>query len=119
ETKLAAIWAEILKLERVGRQDNFFSLGGHSLLAMRVITRVRQAVGVEVGIRELFAHPVLAELARVLEQATQTDLPPITRAERGEWMPLSFSQQRLWFLAQMKGVSEAYHIPFGIRLKGK
>ena len=119
ERKLAEIWAEVLKLEKVGRHDNFFALGGHSLLAMRVMTRLRQAWGVEVGIRELFAHPVLAELVRSVEQAKRTELPPITRAERSEYVPLSFAQQRLWFLAQMKGVSETYHIPLGIRLSGE
>ena len=118
ERKLAEIWAEVLKLERVGRHDNFFALGGHSLLAVRVMTRLRQAWGVEVGIRELFAHPVLAELVRSVEQAKRTELPPITRAERSECVPLSFAQQRLWFLAQMEGVSETYHIPLGIRLRG-
>ena len=64
ETELAAIWAEVLELERVGRHDNFFELGGHSLLAVQVIARLRQALGVEVPLRELFAQPVLAELAR-------------------------------------------------------
>ena len=66
EVRLAAIWAEVLKLDKVGRHDNFFHLGGHSLLAVRVITRLRQSLGVEVAIRDLFLHPVLAELARVL-----------------------------------------------------
>ncbi len=63
ETAIAAIWAEVLKLERVGRQDNFFELGGHSLLAVRVITRVREALSVEVPIRNLFAHAVMSEFA--------------------------------------------------------
>ena len=63
EEKLAAVWAEVLKLERVGRHDNFFSLGGHSLLAVRVVARVRQSLGVEATIRDLFAHPVLADLS--------------------------------------------------------
>ncbi|HET7750810.1 MAG TPA: amino acid adenylation domain-containing protein, partial [Terriglobales bacterium] len=118
EQKLAEIWAEVLKLERVGRHDNFFALGGHSLLAVRVMTRLRQMLGVEVGIRELFAHPVLAELVRSVEQAKQTELPPITRSERGEYVPMSFAQQRLWFLAQIEGVSRAYHIAISVELRG-
>ena len=69
ETSWRRIWAEVLKLERVGRHDNFFELGGHSLLAVRVITRLRQALSVEVAIRDLFAHPVLADLALRLESA--------------------------------------------------
>src|ERR1700728_2551220 len=118
ETRLAEIWAEVLKLERVGRHDNFFELGGHSLLAVRVVTRLRQTLGVGGAIRDLFAHPVLAGLGRVLESAACSLLPPISSVKRSERLPLSFAQQRLWFLAQMEGVSEAYHIPFGLRLKG-
>ena len=118
EAKLAAIWAEVLKLDRVGRHDNFFSLGGHSLLAVRVVTRLQQALSVEVAIRDLFTHPVLADLARALDSAAHAELPPIAPAERSERLPLSFAQQRLWFLAQMEGVSQAYHIPSGLRLKG-
>ena len=63
EEKVAEIWAEVLRLDRVGRYDNFFALGGHSLLAVRVVTRLGQALGVEVAIRDLFAHPELADLA--------------------------------------------------------
>jgi acyl carrier protein len=79
ETKLAAVWAEVLKLDRIGRHDNFFALGGHSLLAVRVVTRLRQALSVEVAIRDLFAHPVLSSLAdhilnMQLEQFNATDI---------------------------------------------
>jgi acyl carrier protein len=79
ETTLAAIWCEVLKLERVGRRDNFFELGGHSLLAVRVITRVRQALGVEVPLGDLFAKPVLLNFAEKvidtqLDQFHSTDL---------------------------------------------
>ncbi|HEV2273687.1 MAG TPA: condensation domain-containing protein, partial [Acidobacteriaceae bacterium] len=118
EQTLGRIWAEVLKLDRVGRHDNFFSLGGHSLLAVRVVTRLQQALGVEVAIRDMFAHPVLSDLARVLEAAAQSELPAIVPIERTKHLPLSFAQQRLWFLAQMEGVSTAYHIPVGLRLKG-
>ncbi len=118
EESLAGIWAEVLHVERVGRQDNFFELGGHSLLAVRVIARVREALKVEVGIRDLFAHSVLSDLAGVLENAAPTELSPIVAVERGVGLPLSFAQQRLWFLAQMEGVSEAYHMPMGWGLKG-
>jgi len=118
ETKLAEIWAEVLKVERVGRQDNFFALGGHSLLAVRVIARLRQALGLEVRISDLFARPVLNDFARVVESAKKSHLPAITHAERGERVPLSFAQQRLWFLAQMQAGGKAYHIPLGVRLHG-
>ncbi|MGH9969400.1 MAG: non-ribosomal peptide synthetase, partial [Pyrinomonadaceae bacterium] len=75
ERALAGIWREVLKVERVGRQDNFFELGGHSLLGMRFISQLRQALGVEVAISELFAHPDLAGFARVVERAAQSTLP--------------------------------------------
>ena len=120
ETGLAAIWRELLKVERVGRQDNFFSLGGHSLLAVRVISRIRQELKKEIGIRELFARPVLRDFAESAEKAGRAVLPEIERGRgREEELPLSYAQQRLWFLAQMGGVSEAYHIPLGLRLQGK
>ena len=88
ETALAAIWAELLKLDRVGRHDNFFELGGHSLLAVRVATRLRQSLGVEVAVRDLFAQPVLASLAsRIidvqLEQFDSGDLALARQLMRG------------------------------------
>src|SRR5262249_44297333 len=81
ENALATIWADVLRLERVGRRDNFFEVGGHSLMGMGVITRLRQTLGIEMPIRELFAQPVLADLARVLEGAARDALPPITRRQ--------------------------------------
>ena len=119
EELLAGIWAELLQLERVGRHDNFFELGGHSLLAVRVIARVREALKVEVAIRDLFARPVLQDFASALAIAAPAELPAIPRASRGERIPLSLAQQRLWFLAQMEGVSEAYHIPVRIAFEGR
>ncbi|HJY08822.1 MAG TPA: amino acid adenylation domain-containing protein, partial [Bryobacteraceae bacterium] len=101
ERALAGVWADLLKLERVGRRDNFFDLGGHSLLVARVISRLRKVLNVEVRISDVFAHPVLVDLAAAAHGATPATLPPITPAQRGEDLPLSFAQQRLWFLAQM------------------
>ena len=118
EAVLAAIWQEVLKVDRVGRQDNFFELGGHSLLAVRVVSRLRQVLQVEVAIRDLFAHPVLADLARALVSAVHCELPPVLAADRSAALPLSFAQQRLWFLAQMGGASEVYHIPVCLGLTG-
>jgi acyl carrier protein len=120
ETALAAVWSELLGVERVGRHDNFFELGGHSLLAVRVISRLRQALGIETAIREIFSSPVLADLAAALEAtASPSELPAVTVAARKEPIPLSFAQRRLWFLAQMEGVSEADHISAGLRLRGR
>jgi amino acid adenylation domain-containing protein len=119
ENVLAGIWTDVLNLERIGRQDNFFHLGGHSLLVMRVSARLRQALGMEVPIRDLFAQPVLADLARFLESVAHKALPAITKTNHGNYIPLSLAQQRLWFLAQMEDVREAYQVPFGWLCKGE
>ncbi|HET9281752.1 MAG TPA: amino acid adenylation domain-containing protein [Candidatus Angelobacter sp.] len=119
EKVLAQIWSELLQVKRVGRRDNFFTLGGHSLLAGRVAARIRQRLGVAMTLGDLFTYPVLADLAHSLKGATRAELPAIVRAERGQRLPLSFAQQRLWFLAQIKEASQAYHVPMGLHLKGE
>jgi amino acid adenylation domain-containing protein len=121
ETALAAIWAKLLKLdlERVGRRDDFFELGGHSLLAIRAITLIREALSIDVSVRDVFARPVLNDLAELLHDAARSELPPIVAAERRDRMPVSFAQQRLWFLAEVEGAGHAYHMPFGFRLQGE
>ncbi|HEX8697018.1 MAG TPA: amino acid adenylation domain-containing protein, partial [Longimicrobium sp.] len=119
EAALAEIWAELLGVERVGRHDHFFDLGGHSLRAMQVVSRVRQALGVEAAVGDLFARPVLADFARGLEHAARADLPPIGPAAGEERLALSFAQQRLWFLDRLDGAGAAYHLPFGLRLRGE
>ncbi len=118
ETAVAEIWAEVLRVERVGRHDHFFALGGHSLLAVRVVSRVRQALGVEAELGDLFVRPVLAEYARGLATAARSALPPIVPAEREGPLALSFAQQRLWFLEELGGAGRAYHIPASLRLQG-
>ncbi|MBV8367935.1 MAG: amino acid adenylation domain-containing protein, partial [Candidatus Eremiobacteraeota bacterium] len=118
EAALAAIWSELLNVERVGRNDNFFELGGHSLLAMRVLSRVRQAFALEAKLSDVFAHPTLAEFARALETSARSALPPILPVDRSERIPLSFSQERLWFSVQLDP-GRTYHIPFGLPLKGE
>ncbi|HET7233825.1 MAG TPA: amino acid adenylation domain-containing protein, partial [Longimicrobium sp.] len=119
EQVLADIWAEVLRVERVGRGDSFFDLGGHSLLAVQVISRVRQRLAVEVALRDLFTRPVLADFARGLEAASRTELPPIEPVGRGMDLPLSFAQQRLWFIERLEGAGAAYHIPVRQRLRGE
>jgi amino acid adenylation domain-containing protein len=118
ETTLAHIWADILGVPAVGRRDHFFDLGGHSLLAVRVISRLREALGIEARLVDVFARPVLADFAWGLAAAHAATLPPITAADPGERRTLSFAQQRLWFLAQLEGASAAYHITMGVRLRG-
>ncbi|MHA6924944.1 non-ribosomal peptide synthetase [Ralstonia pseudosolanacearum] len=119
EVALAGIWQTLLGVERVGRHDDFFALGGHSLQAVRLVAQVRTQLGAELGLTELFAQPSLSAVAQAIVRGQGTALPAITAADRSEPLPLSFAQQRLWFLAQMEGGSEAYHIPVGLRLKGE
>ncbi|HYR09004.1 MAG TPA: amino acid adenylation domain-containing protein, partial [Longimicrobium sp.] len=119
EEALAGIWAEVLGVERVGRHDSFFELGGHSLLAVRVISRVRQVLGAEAALGDLFERPVLADLARAIDDAARTALPPIEPADRSAPLPLSFAQQRLWFIERLEGAGSAYHIPMRQRLRGE
>jgi amino acid adenylation domain-containing protein len=119
EQALAAIWSEVLGVERVGRHDDFFALGGHSLLAVQAISRIRQALGVELELGAVFARPVLRELAEALAWAERAELPAIERAERGGPLPLSFAQQRLWFLERLEELGGTYHISRHLRLRGR
>ena len=119
ETTLAAIWGELLEATKVGRNDNFFELGGHSLLAITMIGRLREALGLEVEIGDVFEHSRLNELASKISNGRQAQLPSIAKADRKQPLPLSYAQQRLWFLAQMEAVNAVYHMPFGVRLVGK
>ncbi len=118
EQTLARIWAGLLRVERVGRHDNFFELGGHSLLGVRMLSRLRQVLGVDLPLADLFAIPVLAKFAAAAAEGARNPLPAIGPASRAGPLPLSFAQQRLWFLAQLERVSQAYHIPLGLRLQG-
>jgi amino acid adenylation domain-containing protein len=118
EEALCRIWEAVLQVERVGIHDNFFELGGHSLLAMQVVSRLRQVLEVEVAVVELFARPVLADFACALETAARAALPPVEAASREGRLPLSFAQQRLWFLEQLDvRANVAYLVPAGVRLR--
>ncbi|WP_186156384.1 non-ribosomal peptide synthetase [Burkholderia gladioli] len=121
EVALAAIWTKLLGVERVSRHDSFFALGGHSLLAVRLVSRVAE-LGTELPLASLFASPTLAGLAAIVTaKLTQSAfaLPPIVRVSRDGALPLSFAQQRLWFLAQFDGVSATYNMPLALRVTGK
>ncbi len=123
EQILAATWGDLLGLEReAGANDNFFDLGGHSLLATQVISRLRSALGVELPVRVLFEAPRLADLAARVEAALQTakpvSVPPLVRVPREKPLPLSFSQQRLWFLDQLEPGSPLYNMPLLLRVEG-
>jgi amino acid adenylation domain-containing protein len=128
EKTLAQLWAEVLRLERVGINDNFFEVGGHSLMATRLISAIHTTFQVDLPLRSLFEAPTIARQAELLvktmaekgltlkiEQQVQPSIPPRDTTSNP---PLSFAQQRLWFLEQLEPGSLAYNIPFAFRLNG-
>ena len=127
---LCGIFEEALKIDRVGRTDNFFELGGHSLLATRVISRVRKTFGVEIEVRSIFEKATIEGLGRRIEEAMRAgekdQAPPLIKVGRESQsggsllrLPLSFAQQRLWFIDQLDPGNAAYNIPSAVRMEGK
>ncbi|TMC24294.1 MAG: amino acid adenylation domain-containing protein, partial [Chloroflexi bacterium] len=118
---LGQIWQDVLGLSHVGIHDNFFELGGHSLLAIQLLSRVRGRVGVEVALRAVFEEPTISGLALLVEQALREgvglSIPPLVAMPRPETIPLSFAQERLWFLDQLQPGSAAYLMPGAYRLR--
>jgi amino acid adenylation domain-containing protein len=112
----------VLRVTSIGVHDNFFELGGHSLLATRLLARVRATFNVAVPLRQLFSEPTIAALAAHLELLLKNGEwsapPPLTRVSRAQSLPLSFAQQRLWFIDQLEPMNAFYNIPVAVRLSG-
>jgi amino acid adenylation domain-containing protein/non-ribosomal peptide synthase protein (TIGR01720 family) len=125
EQAMAAIWAEVLGIERVGAEDDFFALGGHSLLATLAISRVRDRLGVELPLRALFDFPTLAALARQVEEAgaaagaAAAAAPPILPVPREGPLPLSLAQERLWLIHRLDPGRALYNESAALRLSGR
>jgi amino acid adenylation domain-containing protein len=121
EEQIGTIWAGVLGLERVGIHDQFFALGGHSLLATRVVSRIRQAFGIELPLRAMFEAPSVAQLAKRVEELRSSDKTstlPILPVSRDRHLPLSFAQQRLWFLNELEPDNPLYNVPIAIGMTG-
>ncbi len=122
EEAVATIWCEILGLDRVGVHDDFFGLGGHSLRATQVVSRIRKALDVDLPVRSLFEAPTVASLAALIEEVRRggesQKLPPIGRLSRERAHPLSFAQQRLWFLSELGSAWSLFNIPLAFRIRG-
>ncbi len=122
EKQLAGIWQELLGVERIGACDDFFELGGHSLLAIRLLSRIRQTLSAEVSLDAIFEAATIRELATLVAAAGSDDrklrMPAILAVPRDGALPLSFSQQRLWFLDQLDPESWAYNIPLAVGVRG-
>lgn len=122
EETLVQIWGDVLGKERIDRHTNFFECGGHSLLAAQVVSRVRQILAVEVPLSSLFEAPTVAQFAARIEAARQAEgkvsPPAIQPIPRDGELPLSFSQERMWFMHQWQPQSSAYNVSLAVRLKG-
>ncbi|MCT6810836.1 MAG: condensation domain-containing protein, partial [Bifidobacterium sp.] len=119
ETALAALFAEILGVQDISAEASFFDMGGHSLLATRLISRIRDTLGLELPIRTLFEAPTVEALALSLTHNQETPRPPLTPLDRPSALPLSFAQQRLWFLYRLEGPSPTYNMPLTLQLRGE
>jgi amino acid adenylation domain-containing protein len=119
EAALAAVWARVLKVDRVGVHDNFLDLGGDSMLATQLFSRVREQFGLELSLTAFFEMPTVAGQAEHIARALAEAPPPIPRRPNLGEAPLSFAQQRLWFLDQFEPGNAAYHRTLAIRLTGE
>jgi amino acid adenylation domain-containing protein len=123
EEQLSIIWQEVLSVDRVGIHDNFFELGGHSLLATQLMSRIRQMFEVEIPLKKLFDAGTIDALALEIQSYQTTDTAvlflPLKPAFRTDALPLSFAQQRLWFIDRLEPNSSAYNMPGAMKLYGQ
>lgn len=119
---IASVWKQVLGIEQAEPHDNFFKLGGHSLMAAQFISRLRSTLHIELPLRTIFESPTVLALTQQIERLMRDKeslvLPPILPAQT-EQLPLSFNQERLWFLAQLDPENTSYNIPLALRLKGR
>ena len=122
EEQVAAMWADVLGLERVGVHHDFFELGGHSLLAMQLVSRIRSVFGVQIPLQALFVGPTIAAVTRRIEgflgHLASSPAPALAPLDTEQYLPLSFAQQRLWLLDQLLASGSVYNIPRVVRLRG-
>ncbi|WP_220814891.1 non-ribosomal peptide synthetase [Pseudomonas paralcaligenes] len=119
EKSVAVIWQNVLKKDKIGLGDHFFELGGHSLLATQVISRIRQELNIEASLSALFEHPQLSDFIGSLSTDQTDDMPALSVVDRHQPLPVSFAQQRQWFIWQMNPTSVVYHIRQAVKLTGK
>lgn len=121
EVRIAQLWAELLGIGEIGRRENFFELGGHSLLVTKVLARLREKFEIEIPLRDFFENPTVAATASAIENAESRgtgNIPKIEKAPENAVIPLSFPQERIWFLCQLDPTNVAYNVPRAVRITG-
>lgn len=121
QQKLANIWSQILKIENIGIHNNFFELGGHSLLATQVISRIAKTFNIAIPLKLIFELPTISQLSQHIQTNQKnhnSGLPPIPTRQKKQHIPLSFAQQRLWFLSQLEPNNNAYNMPLALQIQG-
>jgi len=123
EKYVCAIWTEVLKNSKIGVHDNFFDLGGHSLLVTKLVVRIEKQFNISVPIKDIFSYPTISELAAEIDTGKYSEkslgLPSITRVQNKEFIPLSFTQKRLWFLDRLDPNQSIYNMPMALKVNGK
>lgn len=122
QESIAAVWEDLLGIPRIGIDDNLFEIGGHSLLVTRIVSRLQDILQVKIPLRDVFEMPTIESLAKRIEalqrKGRASRLPKVSSVERNGKLPLSYGQQRLWFVDQLESSGNAYHIRTAVRLSG-